>query len=260
MKRIIFSLYTDDLAEHASASNEKRLAFKKYASQLDDVKQRYAKSVGADYKLFKPDSTSYDNIQFQKLIKFEELAQDYDEILYLDYDVVPIRNESFFEHHDLNTICAYNINCYLDTDIIRARNRDRYVWNGMDMYSKAQNKRAMLILHDTSGSNYCINTGVLGMNKDMVKRLDFKARLKESRQTFDDALIDNLYPPMMTRQWVFNNEVVLSYLIERYNLPFTNIGAQWNFIADDTQPKISSASYFLHFVNKQFELYFTQDE
>ena len=30
----------------------------------------------------------------------------YDEILYLDFDVVPMKNENFFEHWDLTKYCC----------------------------------------------------------------------------------------------------------------------------------------------------------
>ena len=83
MKRIIFSLYRDDLDEHTSVGPEKREAFIKYADQLSEVKSTYANHIGAEYKLFTPDSTAYDDVQFQKLTMFEELAKDYDEILLL---------------------------------------------------------------------------------------------------------------------------------------------------------------------------------
>ena len=256
MKKIIFSLYRDDLEDHTSVGPEKREAFAKYADQLNEVKSTYANHVGAEYKLFRPESTEYDEVQFQKLTMFEELAKDYDEILYLDYDVIPFRNDSFFDKHDLNTICAFNVRCKLDRQTIAWRNYDRN-WHGMDMYSKAQNKRAMLLLHDISGKNMCLNTGVVGMNKKMVKKLDLTNRLIEAKETFDECLTDNLYPPMMSANWKFNNEVALSYMIDRFELPFTNIGQQWNFIVDNNIPTVSDACYFLHFVHKRFEMYFS---
>mgnify|MGYP000152541304 CR=1 FL=1 len=123
------------------------------------------------------------------------------------------------------------------------------------MYSKAQQKRAMLLLDDMGGSETCLNTGVVAMNKKAVETVNLSAQLNDIKEIYEEALEDNLYPQEMTRHWRFNNEVVLSYLIEKNDFPYTNIGMPWNFIIDNTVPH-SDAAYFLHCVNKKFDLIF----
>ena len=156
MKRIIFSLYRNDLDDHASVPDIKRQQFAKYADQLENKQRAYADLCGADYKIFKPN----------------------------------------------------------------------------------------------------INTGVLLMNSDCIANLNFAERSVEAVLTFDESLEDSLYMPEMTKSWALNNEVILSYIIEKDNLPFTNIGMSWNFIVDHNEQQITSAAHFLHVVHKKFDLYF----
>jgi hypothetical protein len=70
------------------------------------------------------------------------------------------------------------------------------------------------------------------------------------------AIADNLYPKEIHKRWTYNNEVFVSYLIEKYNIPYINIGIQWNFILDHISPQPSAAAYLIHHVNKEFELSF----
>lgn len=257
VKRIIFSLFTNNVDKHTSATDFKRNQFKKYSSQIETKHREYAQVVGADYKLFTPKSNDYNIIQFEKLLMFEELINDYDEILYIDFDVIPIRNTNIFKAFDLNTICALNIKCSMEKELYYWLT-DNDKWHTMDMYSKSCHKRSMLMLDGDFGNQTCLNTGVVAMNKDMVKKLNLSSQINDLKLLSNKAILDTIYPKKMAKKWIFNNEVILSYLIERHALPFTDIGMPWNFIIDDTIPTISNGAYFLHFVHKKFEMYFTQ--
>ena len=96
MKRIIFSIYTDQVDNHTSVTDYKREQFRIYKRLLEQRHKQYAKYCNADYELFNVDETNYDKIQFLKLIKAEELTKQYDEVLYIDFDVVPITTNVFF--------------------------------------------------------------------------------------------------------------------------------------------------------------------
>ena len=241
MKRIIFSIYKEDIDDHTSAPTHKRNQFKKFKNQIVENHKKYAKLCKADYRLYDDVNTNYDIIQFQKIKLLKDLCKFYDEVLYLDFDVIINTNKSFFEHFDLNTICAYG----LERKYIR-----QAIHNSMDMYSKACCKNAMLLLNDIVGSDYIINTGVIGINKLSCNYIDFSS----CSSLYQMAKQDNVYPVEMSSKWKPNNEVYLSYLIEKNDLPYTNIGLQWNFILDDKHNKVSSAAHFYHCVNKDFNL------
>mgnify|MGYP003134636714 FL=1 len=249
VKRIIFSIYRADVDKHTSAPPYKRNQFRKFKKQIIANHKAYAKLCGADYELFTDVESNYDIIQFQKISMIKKLTQEYDEVLYIDFDVIINTRVSFFEHFDLNTICAYALEKKHSGFMLRY-STDSDTWNAMDMYSKACNKNAMLLLDNIYGSDLIINTGVLGLNKISANLIDFS----ECTNIFFEAKKDTIYPDVISKRWKPNNEVYLSYLIERYDLPFTNIGLQWNFILDNTHKKYSSAAYFHHCVNKDFNL------
>jgi hypothetical protein len=94
------------------------------------------------------------------------------------------------------------------------------------------------------------------MNSKCIRNLNFAERSVEAVLTFNEALEDNVYPEKMSKNWVLNNEVIFSYIVEKYDLPFTNIGMPWNFIVDHNEQQMTSASHFLHFVHKKFDLFF----
>ena len=249
VKRIIFSIYREDIDEHTSTSLYKRNQFKKYKEQIIANHQAYAKLCGADYKLFTDVESNYDVIQFQKISMIKKLAREYDEVLYLDFDVITNTCLSFFEHFDLNTICVYNIDTTISDEVLGYRIKDdNWNWHTMDMYVKACCKNAMLLLDDIDNSNIVINTGVIGVNKRSARLIDFS----KCSGVYHKAKDDNLYPTEINSKWKPNNEVYITYIIEKYNLPYTNIGLQWNFILDESHRDVSDAAYFYHVVNKDF--------
>ena len=253
MKRIVYSIFTDNLDPgHKSSSDFKLSQFKKYKSELENAQRTYAESCGAEYKLFDTNNTAYDNIQFEKLLKFEELIDTYDEVLYLDFDVVPITKINFFDVFDLNNICAYGIDRTPDNK--KLKNSLKYDgFDFMNMYCKTCAKNAMLLLNNMEGTDEIINTGVIGGNKKSISKLKINKRLNALHSLLDEAKEDNLYPQEIYKHWKYNNEIYFTYLIERYNIPYTNIGLQWNFLLDNYHPEVSSAGYFLHHVRKEFE-------
>jgi len=61
-----------------------------------------------------PEFTGYEVINFYKIHLLNELAKEYDEILYLDFDAIPLTNESFFESWDLSKgMCVLNQNWHI---------------------------------------------------------------------------------------------------------------------------------------------------
>ena len=253
MKRIIFSIYTDDVDKHTSVTDYKRNQFRRYKSLLEQRHKQYAKYCNAEYELFTVDETDYDKIQFYKLLKAEELTQYYDEVLYLDFDVVPISRNSFFEKFDLDKICVFSIPISLPQQVVEWRNQDQS-WHTMDMYSKCCVKNSMLLLNDVVGKMECFNTGVYGVNKQSAEQLNFSGNLQYCHDVFEDAKVDNIYPEVMNRVWQPNNEVYSSFLVELNNIEITNIGMPWNFILDHNYKTPTIASYLAHCVNKDFSI------
>ena len=130
MKRVIYSLYIDIPTKDIDLFDKNILKtgdtpmnirtkqqFAKHYGDLRACKQIYADAIGADFIMYEYDSnfslwsaqiknsypylTMYNIINFYKIHLMYELAMKYDEILFLDFDVVPMKNENFFEAWDL---------------------------------------------------------------------------------------------------------------------------------------------------------------
>ncbi len=254
MKRIVFSIYNDDVDQnHKSTSDYKLNQFRKYSERLYSAQETYASKCYADYHVFKTTNTDYNAIQFEKIIRLEELSKDYDEVLYLDYDVVPHTSfANIFEANDTNTLCVHP----LIRDISPREFKIYLEYNNFDtqnVFCKTAAKKSMLLLDDITGNNKLYNTGVVLGNSEIIKRLNFAEQLNDLHVLLDEAKDGSLYPDEITQNFYYNNEVYVSYLIERDELPHTDLGIQWNFILDGYQPDPSAACFLLHHVNKEFE-------
>lgn len=125
MKNVIFSIFIDlevdkkyntKVVQHP---REKRVhrknKFTEFYDQLVENKKWYADFCGADFRMyteFQPiDGLSdYDSIQYYKIKLLEQLAEEYDNVLYLDFDVIVDTGawqSNFFEKFDMNTVCAH---------------------------------------------------------------------------------------------------------------------------------------------------------
>ena len=243
-KRIIFSVWSDLVDNHQSATPDKINSFNLNKDKLIEKQKDYAVLCGADYEQFQPKENNYVDVQFYKIFQTEKLLEEYDEVLYLDLDVIPKTQEVFFDNFDLNKVCVYSLPVQFS----------RFFDCNMNKYSKLSCKKSMLLLDNLDSTEMISNTGVFALNKNSHETLKFSERFPIVEKKFLEAKEDNIYPEEMSLNWVKNNEVFLSYILERWNVENNNIGQSWNFILDETIREGSDACYFLHQVNKDFNL------
>ncbi len=258
MRRIIYSIYNDNVDQnHKSTDDYKISQFRKYKEDLIRCKEEYANVCDADFILIETPTTDYNNIQFEKIKLLEEYAKDYDEVMYLDFDVVPTHYApNLFESADMNTICMHPLQRELKGRKLReALNR-----NGVDnqtVFIKTCAKNSMLLLEGVIGSDRLYNTGVIAGNSDVISQLNFTNRIDYMNDLLLESADDSLYPPPITNMFYINNEVFISYIIEMDNIPHTNLSLSWNFILDGYQHTPTAAAYMVHHVNKDFQLSFS---
>jgi hypothetical protein len=256
VKRIIFSQYNDNIDQNTISTNQYKLSqFRKYSNQLEQAQREYADRCGAEYVLHRLDITDYDTLQFEKILQLERYAENYDQILYLDFDVVPNkRAENIFEVFG-NTLAMY--------PLFRDQHKHELKWNiehdaydRQNVYCKTCAKNSMLILDDGNISPKLYNTGVTYGSSDAIKNLKFGQQLDDMKKLLDETLDDSIYPDNITKNFFYNNEVFITYLVERNSLQCTDMYIHWNFILDGFQNEATDISYFTHHVNKEFELSF----
>jgi hypothetical protein len=126
-------------------------------------------------------------------------------------------------------------------------------FDSQNIFCKTCAKNAMLLLDDQIGANKLYNTGVVIGGSEVIKSLRFEEKLNDMNALLDEARDDCLYPIEISKHFVYNNEVYVTYLIEKNNIPYTDMGIQWNFILDKFQKEPVDSAYFFHCVNKEFE-------
>ena len=129
MKRIIYSIYIDIPSEdldaqpphHGDTEDKNQKAKREFFDHqiwLEYRQRIYARNIGIEYKLFTADDqwveyrdklakqypqlTMYNIVNFYKIHLMYQLKEEYDEMLYIDLDVVPVTKESFFDAWDLS--------------------------------------------------------------------------------------------------------------------------------------------------------------
>ena len=111
MKRLIYSVQIEIPSTDWGIGHPLRHIYWDFKDKIVEYKKRYADHCLADYKLFEDfgdfetfsEMSVYDNIQYYKLHLLKELAKEYDEVLYLDFDVIPMQPINFFAAFDLQS-------------------------------------------------------------------------------------------------------------------------------------------------------------
>ena len=275
MKRVIYSLYVDvpadehygksknqhDTADKASITVN---AFKKHYKKLIDCKKHYANIINADFIMFEqaqyqsfeknfksdfPDLTGYEIINFYKIHLLYELSKKYDEILYLDFDVIPLTNESFFNAWDLSKgICVYSNNDHVIKNV-RVNNSIR------SPSAKYFNCQAMLIESGVSPRNDVINTGIIGARKEDIQQLDFFGKFKDTIDMMTELRNDTsgLYPQNIIDMFRYDNETIFSFKREVNKVPIQWLDDKWHYFLDK-QGFIPKDTKIVHAISKDFDL------
>ena len=276
MKRVIYSLYVDVPAkEHFGDSKNKHdtvdkanvtiNAFKKHYDRLIKTKIKYAEYCEAEFIMFEYDEqyqtfeknflkdfpmfTGYEIINFYKIHLLYELSKKYDEILYLDFDVIPFTDESFFDVWDLTKgICVYNNN----DQVVNNVNVNHSIRSPSAKYFNCQ---AMLIESGVSHRNDVINTGIIGARKEDIQKLDFFGKFKETIDMMTELRNDTsgLYPQNIIDMFRYDNETIFSFKREVNHITIQWLDDKWHYFLDK-QKFIPKDTKLVHCICKDFDL------
>ena len=243
--------------------------FKKNYSKLKQAHQKYADKIGVEYKIFEydekykkyydffrtnyPEINEYSIVNFYKIYLMYELAEKYDEILYLDFDVIPLTNESFFDTWDLSKgICVYNNNMH-----VNSRNQPLHKLNHTDRSPTAKyyNAQAMLIATGHNPECDVINTGIIGAKREHIEQLkyfdDFRTTLDLMTKLRKED--DGMYLPNIRKMFAYDNETLFSYKLKATNTPHQWLDKSWHFFFDKIW-YIPKTVKIVHCINKEFDV------
>ena len=280
MSRVIYSLYIDlsedelDFFDKNIVKNKQvsrnvitRNEFKKNYDKLKGLQKLYAEQNKCDYILFENDEkfinfktlfnekypylTSYNIVNFYKIYLLYDLSKKYDEILYLDFDVVPLNNENFFEHNDLSKgIFVLNNNDRVskltdigeNTQTIRSPNAKYY------------NAQAMLFEKGLSTENDVINTGIIGINKEHLIKLNYFKDFDDNMNMMTNLKSDtNMFPKRIVKYFGYDNETLFSVKIKENKVPVKWLSKKWHYFFD-WPVYIPNDITFVHAINKRFDV------
>ena len=236
--------------------------------ELERRQREYAESLNVEYRLLGNDKeykdfckymkdypmiSEYDIINFYKHWAMKNFAENYDQVCYLDFDVVPNTDENVFNTiksgfgvADSNALAAWGKNVSATKYNTCIRNPSSKYWNTY----------AMLLEDGLEPENDVFNTGImvagynviqkLGYFHEFEKTLDLMTYLKEEE--------DSIHPPNIQRVFNYDNETVFSYLVKKRNIGIDWLPKEWHYIVD--QPKkemVDTRAKLYHVINKKVE-------
>ena len=279
MRRVIYSLYIDipkeDLdyqdpypGDDIPKTERTRLEFQKYYGKLLACKQKYANDIGVEFQMFEYDDyfksykqwwndnypfiTEYNIVNFYKIQIMNMLCEQYDEVLYLDFDVVPMTKDNFFEEHDLSQGIAIKDNNNLARKEIKQLHKGRVIESVRSPTAKYWNCLAMLESNGYDTDNDVFNTGIVGVSSAHMKQMGYFKKINELITMMDELKSDEMYPEHIREMFGYDNETIWSYLIKTKELPVQWLHWQWHLFYDRYKV-VPKRSKFVHVINKKFK-------
>jgi hypothetical protein len=250
MSRLIYSFYIDIQKPVSHFENQKK--FNDNHQWLLDRQKQYAELCGVEYKhfgydenyiefskKFGPEISEYNIINFYKIHLLYQL--DYDEILYLDFDVIPVTKLNFFEEWDLSKGIAI-MSERASTWRLKDHHRERH--SVRSPLAKYWNARALC-----EEEKDVFNTGIIGASKKCLEELDYFSDIDDILQRMSDLINDEFWPEDIRNLFGYDNETIIACKLDEYqqlrDTGWHHFMDKWSYIPKRTK--------FIHCINKDFE-------
>ena len=268
MNRLIFSLYVEVPDNQFVDNVETNLNTKKQMNEnhqrLIDCKKEYADSIGVDFVMVNkyldyydemkskyPFLTTYNIINFYKIYLLYKFSSKYDEILYLDFDVVPNTKENFFEVWDLSKGVAVLNN---NDKVLRMSQITETTQTIRSPTAKYYNTQAMLLDMGMKTENDVINTGIIGINKSNLFKLGYfnnfdQDMIKMTQLRFDTSV----FPKKIVDYFGYDNETLFGVKLKQNDVSVQWLDDKWHYFFDNWL-FIPKDTKLIHAINKRFDI------
>jgi hypothetical protein len=187
------------------------------------------------------------------------LSKQYDNVLYLDMDVVPIKTNNLFAAIDFNRGIAIHTNTEAalnDLHKVEVKGyRKLATKSSRSPLAKHLNTSALLMNiggHDTY--NEVFNTGIVGANREWLTKLayfdDFHNDLVSMLDVVDG---DHIFPDGYNHLFGFDNETLFSVKVITNQVKTQPLNKTWHYFYDKKETNIPSETVLVHMINKRFE-------
>lgn len=266
MKRVIFTIW-DEIKKEISGPTEMEakniynmdmansLMLNEYFDKLVKNKNDYADLIGAKFICFVDEMKNFDieaDTEFTKVNLFKhhmmaKLAEEYDEVMYVDMDVVFNTDLNVFNELDLSKGIYVKDQ---DKDIL-CKEKSEII---LSQIGKRAPTLKYFITKDllNGKDNHVMNTGIMIGNSDHIRKIKFIERYEEAKNKINVLKTE---PELINKYYYPNNESIFSYILEKYNVPYVLLDESWHKIYDDT-PEEGLTGNCIHFINKQFGRFF----
>jgi hypothetical protein len=262
MRRVIFTSY-DHLEEKSLSANDIILQrqISEYFDRLVENKKSYSEKIGVDFILYHNTMKDFKvstDLEFTKVNLYkhhllDKLTEEYDEVMYVDMDVVFNTEKNVFEELPLNE----GIHFIDQDDYIISKDIKELLLHEIGLRNPTLKYH---ITKDLLGGrdNHVINTGIIIGKSEHLKQIKLIERLPSVIENINELKkqIGSRRDPVYLRAHYYpNNESVFSYIIEEYNIPYKILDKKWHTIVDHIPVEKNHAEIY-HFINKNFCGYF----
>ena len=264
MKRVIFATY-DDINQEKDEWNIHTQTYhmiREYFDRLVENKKEYAKTIGVDFKFYHNTMKDFDvegELEFTKVNLYKhhlmaQLAEEYDEVMYVDMDVLFNTDENIFEELDLSR----GIHIKDQDSKIENRNVEEV------LFEKIGDRNPTLKYHITRDlldgkDNHVMNTGIMIGKSEHIKQIKYIERMLEAIEKIEEIKQSarKMKSAFLRLHYYANNESIFSYILEKFNVPYVIMDDQWHYVLDDIPVKVNMEdAKVIHFINKKFNTFF----
>jgi hypothetical protein len=225
--------------------------------------RKYAELIGAEYE-FATEPTYVtvgeyprgEELYFEwfRLI-YDEKYEEYDNILFVDHDIIPNTTMNIFDHieGDINGVYESEWETWAPWDNF-SKYADRTKDDVVELYRKMErmNYPIVNIYEPTPSIMMIVNTGVLVLTKEGRKML--RENLGDWKKYVDDSWIDKDKP---SSSWLSNDQFFFSWECALHDIEVHCMNKFWNGKYTYNEENYAD-SYFIHFQgcrDKLIEIY-----
>ncbi len=266
MKRIIFTTYDNINKEqdHYGNNHFATEAINEYFDGLIVNKEEYANSlINVEFKFYHNTMKDFDvdtELEFTKANIYKhhimaELAKEYDEVMYVDMDVIFNTEKNVFDELDLNK----GIHIQVQTHEVTSKDIEGVKFESIG------NRSPTLKYHITKDllngkDNHVMNTGIMIAKSEHINQIKFIERLPDIIKRIEDMRIDGIKDDeyKFLRMYYYpNNESVFSYIMESQNISYEIMDERWHKIIKETPQTLDwNEIEIAHIISKKFNIFF----